>query len=119
MAQNQELRIQTGIVAPPSAGVVKIYANASGQVIVLNQNGTTGSLAGSFAQNLSQAGGASVSTGLARLNVTAVTWASGAVYGTTGTNGLGLTELLGKPTQWYKIIGSSGESYVIPAYSYV
>lgn len=104
MAQNREFRVQTGIVTPAIPGTVKVYANASGQLVSVNEYGSTGSLAGLFAQNISQVGG-TITTGVA-------TSAPLGYYGSTGTVFLGL------PNQWLVAVGSSGQKLVVPGFLY-
>ena len=118
--KNIDFKLQsTAVVPPTSAGYVKIYANASGQLLFVNADGTTGS-ATTFAQNISQAGG-SIASGVIQPGVVAsVDIPSGAYYGATGTSALAnkLPIFLAIPNQWLVTVGTSGQKLVIPAYTY-
>ncbi len=113
MSQSHEYRVQTGNVAPPGAGVVKVYANASGSLLFVNASNTTGYAGASFAQNISQVAG-TLSTGVT---------VTGAYFGNTGAvipGGTFSTRplYLAAPDQWLVVSAPSGGKYVVPAYLY-
>jgi len=121
MAQNKDLRKQTSVpTTPADADKVVLYANASGQLNIVNSNGTVTSAAGAFSQNISQAAGTITTGVLLRAQSVALGNISGAFYGTTGSSALGnsVPIFLGVPNQWLVAVGSSGQKLVIPAYTY-
>lgn len=113
MSQSHEYRIQTGNVAPPSAGVIKVYANSSGYLQFVNSSNTTGAASAAFGQNISLVAG-TLATGN---NPT------GAYFGNTGAvipGGTFSTKplYLAAPDQWLVVSAPSGGKYVVPAYLY-
>ena len=105
MAQNKDLRkLGTTPTTPSDTGKVVLYANSSGQLNVVDSNGTVTSVAGAFSQNISQAAG-TITTGVALT-------ATLGYYGVTGV------AYLGVPNQWLVAVGSSGQKLVLPAYTY-
>ena len=122
MAQNKDLRkLGTTPTTPSDTGKVVLYANSSGQLNVVNSDGTVTSVAGAFSQNISQAGG-TITTGHVVIGSAtsganpALGNISGAFYGTTGTSLLPI--FLGVPDQWLTAVGSSGQKLVVPAFLY-
>ena len=78
MAQNQDLRKQSSApTTPTETDKVVLYANASGQLNIINSNGTVTSVAGAFSQDLNQVNGAVVNTGLARFGFGPSEWITG------------------------------------------
>lgn len=115
MSANHEYRIQTGNVAPPAAGVVKVYANASGYLQFVTSGSVTGSASSAFSQNVSQVNGTPPATGVTQLSAMASP-SSGAYIGSTG--GYAKPVFLAQPDQWLVISAPSGGKYVVPGYIY-
>lgn len=114
MGNNKDLRKQSSTPTTPTAtDKIVLYANASGQLNIVNSDGTVTPVAGAFTQNIAQVGGSFVNAGSTGL------YQGTGYYGQTGNGVSTFTTFLAVPNQWLVAVGSSGQKLVIPAYNYV
>ena len=121
MAQNQDLRKQSSTpTTPTDTDKVVLYANASGQIAVVNSDGTVLSVGGQFVQNIGMAGVTVTATGVTNIIAGTPFTISGNFYGSTGVAGTLSNKpvFLAAPTHWLIAVGPSGESLAIPSYTY-
>lgn len=112
-----DLRVQTTPPDAPSANVVGLYANASGQVVTINSDGLVSSLGASAflnGSNASYIGTGSIPGALVTGGAVG-TVRTGVIFGESVANQVGM----GQPFRWLPVIGASGERLAIPAYRYI
>lgn len=96
-----DMRVQTTSPTAPDAGVVGLYANASGVLVKITSAGTTSSVADDFLTTYTNT---NVVTG--RFSQT------GLCFGSAVANNTGLAT----PTVWLRV-NVSGTNYAVPAYA--
>lgn len=109
-----DFRTQTTIVSTPSTGVVAVYANTSGILIAVNENGVLFQVGTQVTGNISMAN-QTVSTGFGLFKQGGGTVQTGLFYGSTGT--YSVPTLLGAPVGFLPFTGPSGELIGIPYYT--
>lgn len=89
--KNADFRLQTGVPSAPVAGVVGLYANASGALVQQNSNGAQFSIG-------------SLVTGVIP---------NASVIGPVGTGIFAF-----QPTGWLAYVGPTGQKFAVPVFTY-
>ncbi len=116
MAKSKDFRLQTTTVDTPSAGVISVYANSSGELKFVNSAGTVYSVGGLYTS--SRKSDTVSATGNMILNTGSAGGLTVHVYGSTGTyiSSQGFPTVLGEPSLWAPIM-ISGSKYSVPLYT--
>lgn len=101
-----DFRPQTSVPDSPSAGVVGIYANASGALISLDSAGRQVQIGGQYTGSATNA---QVITG------GSMALTSGVVFSAPAAGGV--VTGLANPTIWLRVLGVGNQDLVIPAYA--
>ncbi len=104
MSQSHQFRVQSTVPSSPDSGVVTLYANASGSLVVKASDGSLSFVGGQLTGTL---GGAAIATGGAGTVSTGVLFSSVTTAVQTG---------LGQPSFWIPVLGTDSKTYGIPAY---
>jgi hypothetical protein len=112
--QGADLRLKSSSPTAPGAGIVNLYADASGILKVINSAGTVQTVAG---YNNAAISGILQSVAAAYTGGTTYAEVGGTGAVPTGYIGSSSGVFLGLPTIFISIIGSGGVTYGIPAYT--